>query len=156
MTPSTAPAWLTQLFAAVLQVAGEINAVNERAVLLELMAQLRPGQPEIAAMRAWVMLQQGDSAGARTTLERIDHEHPGHAIIKALLAYCLHVQRDSLWQAYVHETLALPLDSASTEILKVIAAASGTAFHGLEEAATSASVSESHHLNRQPIAGLSC
>lgn len=148
---SQAPQWQADLFAAVLQVASEVNAVSERSVLLQLLSQLRPDQPQIAAAQAWVMLQQGDAAGARATLDQIDHRQPDLPIIKALLAYCLYVQRDGLWEAYAREALALPRNEAAIEVIRVIAAASKVHLEGLDDDARGA-----QSLGLIPPTGLSC
>lgn len=151
MTPPNVPAWQSEMFAAVLQVAAEINAVAERGILLELMALLQPDQPQIAAAQAWVRLQQGDLSGARAMLEQADEKHPGSPTIKSLLAYCLFVQGDGLWQHYVRETVALPDNATALEVVKVVAAAAKVSFEGLDDAAHAPAATAT-----MPMMGLAC
>jgi len=149
MTTPNVPAWQNEMFAAVLQVAADINAVAERGTLLELMALLQPDQPQIAAAQAWVRLQQGELSGARAMLEQADEKHPGSPTIKSLLAYCLFVQGDGLWQHYVRETIALPDNATALEVVKVVAAAAKVPFDGLDGAVPAASAP-------MPMMGLAC
>ncbi|MGN6525062.1 MAG: HrpB1 family type III secretion system apparatus protein [Burkholderiaceae bacterium] len=118
--------------------------------ILAVMAASVPDRPEIIAAQARNLLIARQYPEARDLLTEAEAKHPRNAVIKALLAMCMFVQKDSLWEAYAEEALALPRDAVALGIVEMLSRTSGRALRGLE---ARAEPSTPHHY---AFVGLAC
>jgi hypothetical protein len=116
--------------------ADQHGALADVGRLLAVMAAVAPGRPEIIAAQARNLMFAKNYGDARNLLARAEAEHAGNAVIKSMLAMCMYIQKDGLWQAYAEEALALPRDAIAHGIVESIVKVSGTTLHGLNPAAT--------------------
>jgi len=111
--------------------ADRYGANADTAQILALIAALAPGRPEIVAAQARNLMFAKNYAEARTLLARAEATHPRNPVIKAMLAMCMYIQRDGLWEAYAEEALAQPEDATARGIVEAIAKVSGHTLSGL-------------------------
>jgi len=103
----------------------------DTAQILALIAALAPGRPEIVAAQARNLMLAKNYTEARALLSRAEASHPTNPVIKAMLAMCMYIQRDGLWEAYAEEALAQPEDAIARGIVEAIAKVSGCSLSGL-------------------------
>lgn len=111
--------------------ADRYGANADTAQILALIAALAPGRPEIVAAQARNLMFAKNYAEARTLLASAEATHPRNPVIKAMLAMCMYIQRDGLWEAYAEEALAQPEDATARGIVEAIAKVSGHTLIGL-------------------------
>lgn len=132
------PKWQIKIIVEMYSLANKHGTVGDVACLVDLMARACPGIPEVIAAQARIMMCQRDYIGARDLLVASEARHPTNAVLKALLSFCLFNLRDSVWEAYAEDTLALPHDDIAQAIIETIAALSNKQLRGSRtEAATS-------------------
>ncbi len=107
------------------------GALADVGRLLAVMSAIAPGRPEIVAAQARNLMFAKNYADARSLLASTEAEHPKNAVIKSMLAMCMYIQKDGLWEAYAEEALALPRDAIAHGIVESIVKVSGTALRGL-------------------------
>ena len=145
------PKWQIKIIVEMYSLANKHGTVGDVACLVDLMARACPGIPEVIAAQARIIMCQRDYLGARELLVRSEAQYPDNAVIKALLAFCLFNLRDSVWESYAEDTLALPHDEIAQAIIETIAALSNKQLRSSRSAATS--TSESFVM---PMMGLAC
>jgi thioredoxin-like negative regulator of GroEL len=111
--------------------ADRYGANADTAQILALIAAIAPDRPEIVAAQARNLMFAKNYAEARTLLARAEATHPRNPVIKAMLAMCMYIQRDGLWEAYAEEALAQPEDAIARGIVEAIAKVSGRSLSGL-------------------------
>lgn len=145
------PKWQIKIIVEMYSLANKHGTVGDVACLVDMMARACPGIPEVIAAQARIMMCQRDYISARDLLMASESRHPTNAVIKALLSFCLFNLRESVWEAYAEDTLALPHDDIAQTIIETIAALSNTQLRGSRSAPAAAS--ESFVV---PIMGLAC
>ena len=126
------------------------GAVADTSRILALMAALVPERPEIIAAQARNLMFAKNYAEARGLLQKAEADHPRHAVIKAMLAMCMYIQQDGLWEAYAEEALALPKDAIARGIIEAVVKSSGKTLLGL------ASPAEAPSAAPYAFTGLAC
>jgi len=111
--------------------ADRYGANADTAQILALIAAIAPDRPEIVAAQARNLMFAKNYTEARTLLSRAESSHPTNPVIKAMLAMCMYIQRDGLWEAYAEEALAQPEDAIARGIVEAIAKVSGHNLSGL-------------------------
>lgn len=101
--------------------------------ILAVMAASVPDRPEIIAAQGRNLLIAKQYVEARELLERGEAANPRNAVLKSLLALCMYIQNDSLWEAFAEEALALPKDAIALGIIETLTKVSGRALRGLGE-----------------------
>jgi len=124
------PKWQIKIIVEMYSLANRHGTVGDVACLVDLMARACPGIPEVIAAQARIMMCQRDYVGARDLLLASEARHPTNAVLKALLSFCLFNLRDSTWESYAHDTLALPTDDIAQAIIDTLAALSNKPLHG--------------------------
>jgi len=145
------PKWQIKIIVEMYSLANKHGTVGDVACLVDMMARACPGIPEVIAAQARIMMCQRDYISARDLLMASESQHPANAVIKALLSFCLFNLRDSVWEAYAEDTLALPHDDIAQAIIETIASLSNKQLRGSRTA--SAAASESFVM---PMMGLAC
>lgn len=107
----------------------------DTARLLAVMAACVPDSPAIVAAQARNLLIARQYTEARDLLARTEAAHPRNAVIKALLALCMFIQNDGLWEAFAEEALALPRDAIALGIIETLSKTSGRTLRGMDTAA---------------------
>ncbi len=130
--------------------ADRYGALADTAQMLALMAAVAPGRPEIVAAQARNLMFAKNYADARTLLARAEAAHPGNPVIKAMLAMCMYIQQDGLWEAYAEEALAQPDNTIARGIVEAIAKVSGRSLNGL------AAKAAGHEASPYVFMGLAC
>jgi len=133
--------------------ADKYGVLADTARILAVMAAAAPGRPEIVAAQARNLMFAKSYTEARDLLERTVAAHPANAVIKAMLALCMYIQQDSLWEAYAEDTLALPHDAIARGIVETLAKTSGQSLRGLEPAQEAATPAANEHYG---FVGLAC
>lgn len=121
--------------------ADRYGANADTAQILALIAAIAPDRPEIVAAQARNLMFAKNYAEARTLLANAEATHPGNPVIKAMLAMCMYIQRDGLWEAYAEEALAQPDNAIARGIVEAIAKVSGRNLSGLAPKAEAADAS---------------
>ena len=134
MFTPTLPQWHIDLLAGVYSVASTLEQRADAALLLNVIAAVRPGSPEISLAQSIELFRQHDFNGARHSLENAATSQPDNAMIKALLAWALFMQRDGLWEACVADALALAPDASTTRLVEALARAAGRSLESLHKA----------------------
>lgn len=116
MTHHQLPKGQLQILANVFVLGIDFGVPEDSHAVLKVLRHAKPDMPGLAASEARFRIHEGDMHGARALLETADAAHSGTPIIKAMLALCLYLQRDGLWQAYAEETRALG-DKNATSIV---------------------------------------
>jgi hypothetical protein len=117
--------WHADMLAAAYSLGKDLGQHADAALLLKLLAAAKPGLLEVALAQSIELLEVRDIAGARALLEKAYAAHPANALVNALLAWCLFMQRDGLWEIYVKESQALPAYSSSAALIEALGKASG-------------------------------
>jgi thioredoxin-like negative regulator of GroEL len=108
-TQSISPAALDLLIEAFMT-GNENGRTDETLVVLRAVRLFRPEAIDLVVPEAWQLIGKRHMPAARQLLESADAEAPGRPAIKALLATCLFLSGDGLWQAYLSEARALDPD----------------------------------------------
>jgi thioredoxin-like negative regulator of GroEL len=111
--------------------ADRYGALADTAQILALIAAIAPDRPEIVAAQARNLMFAKNYAEARALLARAEAAHPANPVIKAMLAMCMYIQQDGLWQAYAEEALAHPDNVIARGIVEAIVKVSGRSLVGL-------------------------
>lgn len=130
--------------------ADRYGALADTAQILALIAAIAPGRPEIVAAQARNLMFAKNYAEARTLLARAEAAHPANPVIKAMLAMCMYIQQDGLWQAYAEEALAQPDNVIARGIVEAIVKVSGRNLDGLAPKAVE------HDASPYVFMGLAC
>jgi thioredoxin-like negative regulator of GroEL len=112
--------------------ADRYGALADTAQMLALMAAVAPDRPEITAAQARNLMFAKNYADARALLAGAEQAHPRNSVIKAMLAMCMYIQQDGLWESYAEEALAQPDNAIARGIVEAIAKVSGRNIAGLE------------------------
>lgn len=115
-TQSVSPEVLDLLIEAFIT-GNEIGRPDETLVVLRAVKHFRPEAIDLVVTEAWQLIGKRHMPAARQLLESTDAESPGRPAIKALLAVCLFLSGDGLWQAYLAEARAL---NPNKEVLAMI------------------------------------
>jgi thioredoxin-like negative regulator of GroEL len=130
--------------------ADRYGALADTAQILALIAAIAPDRPEIVAAQARNLMFAKNYAEARALLARAEAAHPANPVIKAMLAMCMYIQQDGLWQAYAEEALAQPDNVIARGIVEAIVKVSGRTLAGL------ASKAAEHDSSPYAFLGLAC
>jgi len=109
------------ILASVFALGSEIGCHGDIGAVLKPLAAMAPDSPRIVAAEARMLVQENDLPGARALLEAAEARHPSSAVLKAMLAFCLFLQRDGLWETYAEEAMALPEDPVARGIVTAVA-----------------------------------
>ncbi|CAM4007381.1 HrpB1 family type III secretion system apparatus protein [Bordetella muralis] len=152
MAPPSLPKDCMRVIAAIHLLSDKYGATDDTAKILAVMAAAAPDRPEIAVAQARNMLVSRDYAEARSLLDRVETKNPDNAMIKAMLALCMYIQQDGMWETCAEEALALPDSNAiSRGIIDTLAKRSGQPLRGLSKEDASEPVARHHH-----VPGLVC
>lgn len=130
--------------------ADRYGALADTAQILALIAAIAPDRPEIVAAQARNLMFAKNYAEARTLLTRAEAAHSTNPVIKAMLAMCMYIQQDGLWQAYAEEALAQPDNVIARGIVEAIVKVSGRSLDGLAPKAVE------HDASPYVFMGLAC
>lgn len=108
---------LLEALIAVFYVGTEFEAGEHTLSVLRGIRKLRPNLPLLAVAEAQQLCDCHDFQSARVLLEETDAQNPDTPIVKAVLAFVLHQQRNGLWQAYAKEARELPADEKASAVL---------------------------------------
>jgi thioredoxin-like negative regulator of GroEL len=108
----------------------KFGALADTGRILAVMAAAVPGRAEIVAAQARNLMIAKNYPEARDLLTRTEAAVPANAVIKSLLALCMYIQNDSLWEAYAEEALALPRDAVAHGIIDTLSKTSGKTLRG--------------------------
>jgi thioredoxin-like negative regulator of GroEL len=111
--------------------ADRYGALADTAQILALIAAIAPHRPEIVAAQARNLMFAKNYAEARALLIRAEAAHPSNPVIKAMLAMCMYIQQDGLWEAYAEEALSQADNAIARGILEAIVKVSGRNLSGL-------------------------
>ncbi len=98
----------------------EVNSASDNATIISTLQYADPANTGLAISQAWQLIRLHKYAAARELLMTADLNAPGKAIIKALTAFCLMLQGDSLWQSYLDEAKALPPSDEADAIVHAL------------------------------------
>lgn len=141
-----------RIIAALHLLSDKYGTLEDTARILSVMAAVAPDRPEIAVAQARNLLYSKNYAEARLLLNRAEEKHPRNPVVKAMLALCMYIQQDSLWETYAEDTLGMPDNNAiSRGIIEALAKSSGQTLRGMPTEADAAPQQP-----YQPAMGLVC
>jgi type III secretion protein HrpB1 len=143
------PKPLVDLFADIFSFGAMHGKLGDIQTLLNFMSAQYPEVAQLIAAKADILLRVGSYSEARQMLEAADQRTPNTPILKAMLAFCLLAQNDSLWESYARDTMALPNDEAARTIVQALAAARGVTLDGGSDAG------DASHSHLPPM-GIAC
>jgi hypothetical protein len=140
MSKPELPHWHVELLAESYSLAVSLGHHNDARAILDVLAKIGPDAQPILLAQSIDFFQQRDFSSSRALLERADAAEPGSALVKALLAWTLYMQRDGLWVLYATESRALSPQSTATMLNDALDRATGSFLNSADGTAQQSTV----------------
>jgi thioredoxin-like negative regulator of GroEL len=108
------------LFVDVFLLGNELHAADDTSAVVRLLKRVCPGEYSLVVVEAWQLIRSRQFTAARPLLEEADAANPKQPMLKALLAFCLLAQGDSLWRSYLDEVHSLPPNDDVQTIVRTL------------------------------------
>lgn len=114
------PPQLMSMLADIFELGCTNGCHSDTVAMLKLLKQMRPDVLPLVLVEAWNLIEMRQLASARELLDAAEAAHPADPMTKALLAMCLYLQGDSLWQAYATEVHHLANNAEAVAMIVAI------------------------------------
>jgi thioredoxin-like negative regulator of GroEL len=111
---------LVNMFVDVFLLGNQVKAHEDTTTIVRLIKLARPNEYNLAVVEGWQLIGAKDYVAARQLLEEADSAKPDTPMFKALLAFCLMLQGESMWQSYAREVSELPPHEDALAVVRVL------------------------------------
>jgi hypothetical protein len=111
---------LVNMFIDLFLLGNQQKAHEDTTTIVRLIKLARPSEYNLAVIEGWQLIGSKDYVGARQLLEEADMSNPGTPMFKALLAFCLMLQGESVWQSYALEVNNLPPHEDALAVVRAL------------------------------------
>jgi thioredoxin-like negative regulator of GroEL len=111
---------LVNMFIDIFLLGNQVQSHTDTGTIVRLIKQARPNEYNLAVIEGWQLIGAKDYVAARQLLEDADSANPEKPMFKALLAFCLMLQGESMWQSYAREVSELPPDEDALAVVRVL------------------------------------